>query len=112
MKRRYQRRHGRPRTDNFRTSSVIDQKIHNDRVEIAKHDHDVNGVRRQIITFLSEEDIDPAIAVEALMSIAVQIYKMPPEGSKKRGVWAFIRLAWRCFRKTKLVSALGERGET
>lgn len=93
-RRKYQHRHGRPRSEAFRHNVVVEQK---------KHDHDVNSVRRLLIDLLSEEDVDPGLAVEAAMSVAAQIYMIPPSGAKKRGVWAFARLAWRSFRRTKMV---------
>lgn len=111
MKRKYRRHPGRARSDDFHAAQpntateAVARKIHNDQIETAKHNREVNVARRQIITILAEDDVDPTVATEASMSVAAQIYKMPDEGMKKRGVLSFMRLAWRCFRKTRLVAA-------
>lgn len=101
---RHHRRPGRPRSEAFSSArGTVDKAMHNAVVEQKKRDHDVNSVRKLLIELLSEEDVDPGLAVEAAMSVAAQIFMLPPPGMKKRGAFRFARLAWRSFRRTQLV---------
>lgn len=105
MKGKYGRRHkrskiGQPRSDGYRDE--LGQRVHNAAVEARKNDHDINSMRRVLMTTCAEEDADPVVALDASLSLAAQLVKLPPPGEKKHGWWYYMRRAWRAWRFTKI----------